>query len=151
MGWRLLAVLAMGGMAATGLAGCSSSRSPGANLSVFHLRPGQCILPPAAVKAELSSVKVVSCRTPHTGEVYSLVKDPGGDNYPGTTALQSFANGACLDGFSHYVGVDYRDSSLFFTYLLPTIRSWSSGDHTIDCVATTTGRRLTSSVRGSKL
>lgn len=150
MVWRFLAVLAMGGLAAGGVSGCSSSKSPGADLSVFHLRVGQCILPPSSVKAELSSVKVVSCRTPHTGEVYSLVKDPGGDNYPGTSALQTFANGACLDDFSKYVGVDYRDSSLFFTYLLPTIRSWSSGDHTVDCVVTTTGQRLSKSVKGSK-
>lgn len=135
-----------------GLSGCSSGgKSAGVQLSVFHLHPGDCIVPPTSIKAELSKLKVVSCREPHTQEVYALVVDHASDTYPGTSALQSFANGACLQQFASYVGVDYRDSSLYYTYLLPSVRSWASGDHTVDCVVTTTGQELTKSVKKSDL
>ena len=130
--------------------GCSSKSSHGVSLSVFHLRAGDCVVTPTAVKAELTSLDVVSCHQAHTQEVYALVSDSGGDTYPGTAALQTFANGACLQRFASYVGVDYRDSSLFYTYLLPSVRSWAAGDHTVDCVITTTGQKLTQSVKGSK-
>ncbi|HET9075891.1 MAG TPA: septum formation family protein [Acidimicrobiales bacterium] len=147
----LLSVLAAVGVAA-GLAGCSSGGPrAGAQLSVFHLHPGDCVLTPTAVKAELSSLKVVSCREPHTEEVYALAQDKSGQTYPGTTALQKFADGACLQSFAGYVGDDYRDSSLFYTYLLPSVRSWAAGDHTVDCVVTTTGRSLTRSVKNSHM
>lgn len=133
------------------LAGCGSPKgSPSASVSVFHLKPGDCIVPPTDVKAELSTVKVVSCRQPHTQEVYALVSDRAGDNYPGTKQLETFANGNCLQHYEGYVGVAYQHSSLFFTYLLPSVRSWAADDRTVVCVITTTGQRLTSSVKGSK-
>lgn len=146
--WAALAALIV---AVTAPAGCSSAKQPGVQVSVFHLRPGACVETPSAIKAELSSLKVVSCHQAHTEEVYALVADNAGDTYPGTSALQSFANGACLQRYAGYVGVDYRDSSLFFTYLLPSVRSWAAGDHTVDCVISTTGQTLTRSVKGSKL
>lgn len=133
-------------------AGCSGSSgsSAGVNVSVFHLKVGDCIVPPTSVKAELSSVKVVSCREPHTQEVFALVKDDAGDNYPGATALKTFANADCLEHFASYVGIQYRESSLFYTYLLPSVRSWAASDRTVVCIITTTGQELTSSVKGSK-
>jgi hypothetical protein len=110
------------------------------------------MVPPTSIHAELSSVKVVACREPHTQEVFALVSDSSaGDNYPGDTALRSFADGQCLQRFAPYVGVDYRDSSLFYTYLLPSVRSWAAKDRTVVCVITTTGQKLTSSVKGSRL
>ncbi len=133
-------------------AGCSvhSKPSVGASVSVFHLKAGDCLVPPTDVKAELTSVKVVSCREAHTQEVYALVTDPAGDNYPGASHLETFANGNCLEHYESYVGVAYQDSSLFYTYLLPSVRSWAAKDRTIVCVITTTAQKLTTSVKGSK-
>ena len=148
---RLVALIAILGAAGT-MTGCSSTaKSKGANLSVFHLRTGECATTPHAVKAQLSNLSVVSCRQPHTQEVYALVDDNAGSTYPGASALQNFANGACLQRFARYVGVDYRDSSLFYTYLLPSVRSWSQGDRTVDCLVTTTGQALTRSVKGARI
>ena len=50
------------------------------------------------------------------------------------------------------MGVDYRDSELFFTYLLPSPRSWEQDeDRTTLCFVTTTdGAQLTQSVEGTK-
>ena len=65
--------------------------------------------------------------------------------------LSAFAQGACAQHFTGYVGVDYLDSSLFFTYLLPSARSWESDDdRDVICFVTTTGGTLTGSVKGSK-
>ncbi|HLI54108.1 MAG TPA: septum formation family protein [Acidimicrobiales bacterium] len=147
---RRLAGLVVIGAALAALAGCSSA-SRGVQLSVFHLKPGDCVVTPTAIKAQLSKLTVVPCREPHTQEVYALVNDDAGSVYPGETSLQRFANAACLQRFAGYVGSDYQDSSLFFTYLLPSVRSWAAGDHTVDCVVTTTGQKLTRSVKGSRM
>ena len=65
--------------------------------------------------------------------------------------LPDAAEGACAQRFQSYVGVAYQDSSLFFTYLLPSARSWEQGDdRTVLCLVTTTGQKLTASVKGSK-
>ena len=146
----LIAAASLASVAAL-LAGCASSKPTASrSASVFHLRPGACIVPPTDIKAEVSSVKVVSCSTPHTQEVYASVQDNAGDNYPGATALRTFADANCLQRFKAYTGVDYRDSSLFYTYLLPSVRSWAANDRTVVCVVTTTGQPLTSSVRAKK-
>jgi hypothetical protein len=118
--------------------------------SVFHLSVGDCIVPPTTVQAQISTIKVVSCHAVHTQEVFALIKDNAGSNYPGATSLQTFANAGCLQHFQSYVGDAYEDSSLFYTYLLPSVRSWQSEDRTVVCVITTTGQPLTASVRGSK-
>jgi hypothetical protein len=144
----MAAVAALLALALGACAGGGASR--GVNLSVFHLKVGDCLVPPTNIQAELSSVKVVACKKPHTQEVFANVNDPAGDNYPGDTALRSFADGQCLQRFRAYVGVDYRESSLFYTYLLPSVRSWQAKDRTVVCVITTTGQQLTSSVKASR-
>ena len=50
-----------------------------------------------------------------------------------------------------YVGVDYLDSSLFYTYLLPSARSWDDDDRSVVCFVTSPGEPLQRSVKGSRL
>ncbi len=136
--------------------GNSASKSE----SVFSVRPGQCFQAPAKVQAELSSLQRTPCSTPHTREAYAIVpygatgtasSAQSGGAYPGSDALSTFAKGACAQRFTGYVGVDYLDSSLFFTYLLPSARSWESNDdRSVICFVTTTGSKITGSVKGSK-
>jgi hypothetical protein len=121
-------------------------------VSVFALSVGQCIVPPTQITAELSTLEVVACHVPHTQQVFFLVHDnSAGDNYPGASTLKTYADGHCLQHFQPFVGIDYQDSTLFYTYLLPSVRSWAAGDRTVTCLITTTGRKLTSSVQGSKM
>ncbi len=126
------------------------------NLSVFEVREGDCIVPPTDVKAELQNVKVVPCKDPHTQEAFAVepyvnkanTKD---DAYPGDQVLTAFADGVCLQDYQDYVGVAYQDSKLFYTYLLPSARSWNEGkDRKVVCIVTTTGEQLTESVKDSK-
>jgi hypothetical protein len=143
-------------VAAAAVAACSGGSSRGDATSVFRVAAGQCFLPPDKPKAELTSIDQVPCTQPHTQEAYAVVsyKSPSAEattDYPGDTALKQFADGACAQRFADYVGIDYQDSSLFFTYLVPSARSWQQADdrHVI-CFITTTGGLLHKSVKGSK-
>ena len=66
--------------------------------------------------------------------------------------LPSFANAKCAQDFQDYVGISYLDSSLFFTYLLPSARGWEQDtDRAVICFLTTTGAQLTASAKASRL
>lgn len=152
---RLGAPLALGA-AALALGGCNlfgigaTQKYTTRNLSVFTLHVGECLNPPTKIVAQVSTLQTLSCSAPHTEQVYALVRYRASNNYPGPTKLQSFANAKCLQDYAGFVGVPYQQSSLFFTYLLPSVRSWASGDRTVTCVVTTTGAKLKKSVQGSK-
>jgi hypothetical protein len=144
-----------------GLTSCSwfggGGSSTSSSESVFAVKPGQCFVAPSNVKAELSNLTRTPCTKPHTQESYASVtyqaSTAGATSsaFPGNDVLSTFAQGACAQQYSTYVGVDYLDSKLFFTYLLPSPRSWEQDDdRKILCFVTTTGAKLTSSVKGSK-
>ena len=157
---RAVAVVAMAAVGLIVLTGCSffGKSDKIQVVSALAVKPGDCVVAPTTIAAEVKDLNVVACTQPHQQEVYALVTYSGTAGtstaapYPGDAVLKAFADGACLDAFSAYVGSDYRDSSLFFTYLLPSARGWQAGDdRDVTCVITTTGSTRTSSVKGSKL
>ena len=159
---RSRAALACVLAAAALLTGCSSLDGDTDSTSVFDLQPGVCVLAPEheEVGVELSEVRTVPCEEPHELEVFALVDFPeqagtggtqAGSTFPGDAPLKDFADGACAEQFATYVGIDYRDSELFFTYLVPSARSWQAeNDRTVLCLITTTGEALTQSVAGTR-
>ena len=125
-----------------------------ADTSVFSVEPGTCLVAPAEVEVNITEVDAVPCDQEHTQEAYALVDyvspdGEGADEFPGEEALTAFADGACAEEFEGYVGVSYLDSSLFFTYLLPSARSWEEDDREVLCLVTSAGRPLTASVKGT--
>jgi hypothetical protein len=125
------------------------------DVSVFELLQGDCLSPPEEVQAGLEEVTVVPCADPHTQEIFEIIEyepaEEGNDDFPGDDELDDFAQAACLDPFTDYVYIDYIDSSLFITYLLPTVRSWNEeGDREVVCIAQTTGEQIQGSVEGSQ-
>lgn len=160
-GLRAVAVVAVLSVLLGGCSWFGGGKSDAQSESVFTVRPGQCFLTPGKVQAQLSSLKRVPCSAKHTREAYAKVDYTAGSGgsggsgsasaYPGSDALSTFAQGACAQRFAGYVGIDYLDSSLFFTYLMPSARSWEQqDDRAITCFVTSTGGTLTGSVRGSK-
>ncbi len=164
--------------AAAALAACggpAKSADAGKSVSVFDLRPQQCLDPPKAnPNLVVSDISVVHCSQPHVDEVYCVIPYsatvPSGPRacpsrpprlagsltaqYPGEPALSKFAAAACLNEFEPYVGAPYTQSSLYYTYLYPSPRSWDDPvrrDRTIVCVLHTAGAPLTRSAKGSKL
>jgi hypothetical protein len=124
-------------------------------VSVFSIEPGQCFEGQTEVKAQLSELTEVDCDDEHAQEAYALVtyEDAEGqtpDTYPGDDALTKFAQGACAGEYAKYVGIDYLDSELFYTYLLPSARSWEDDDRSAICFVTSAGEPLRGSVKGSK-
>lgn len=136
-------------------AACSGSDHEATEVSIFDLEVGDCMRAAEEISSEVETVDKVACDTGHELELYSEVAfttetgDAG--EFPGDAALVTFADGICAEGFEEYVGVDYRDSSLYFTYLLPSARGWDQGpDTSVLCFVTTTGEQLTATVRGSQ-
>lgn len=124
-------------------------------VSVFSIEPEQCFEGPGDVKAQLSELTEVDCSEAHAHEAYAVIEyrpaeGEAPDVYPGDDALTKFADGACAGAFGDYVGVDYLDSSLFYTFLLPSARSWDDDDRSVVCFVTTAGEPLQESVQGSK-
>lgn len=157
---RTVGAIATAAVALGALTGCSffGKNDKTTVVSVLKAKPGDCLVAPKAITAEVTNLTVVPCTQPHQQEVYALAAYPlpaGSETsapYPGEAVLKAFADGACLGAFAGYVGSDYRDSSLFFTYLLPSARGWQAGDdRDVTCIITTTGSTRTSSVKGSKL
>lgn len=139
------------------LSGCWFGGDGSGKVSVFDLGAGDCVLTPAETKVELTEVERVACSEPHQMEVFALrpYVAPGGgkapSDFPGQEALTSFADGACAESFTGYVGVDYRDSALYYTYVMPSARSWGQDkDRTVVCFLTTTGDKLKKSAKGTR-
>jgi len=162
---RLLRFVAIAAAGALTLSACSGSSGGSHDVSVFSVKSGECFVAPGTVHVQLSKLTATPCSKPHTQEAYALVRYVAAgaaagapsagasltSSYPGDDVLTTFAQGACAQRFGSYVGVDYLDSSLYFTYLLPSARGWEQdSDRTVICFVTTTGGKLTASVKGSK-
>ncbi len=156
---RVTTALAALVLAAT-VSGCSVlpwwNDDPGEKISVFDLEVGDCTITPQDVTVEVTDLTRVDCSVEHQQEVFAVLPyvDPATDERPSTRpdedALNAFADGACAAAFEDYVGVDYRDSDLFFTYLLPSTRGWEQNDdNNVVCFITTTGAMLTQSAKST--
>jgi hypothetical protein len=163
---------------AVALAACghqSNQITAPTSVSVFKLRPQECLNPPKAnPNLAVSTVMVLPCQDPHVDEVYCVLPyQPTPPNtaqtcpatpprfagsltedYPGEQALTNYANALCLNQFQPYVGSAYTGSSLYYTYLYPSPQSWDNSlkrDREIVCILHTVGAPLTRSAKGSKL
>lgn len=142
------------------LAGCSGDDDDGdASEAVPVLDVGsgggasRCLLVDEELSPEVSELPVVSCNEFHTHEVYAVVDYDEQDVYPGLTALEEFAERECLGAFESFVGVSAFDSSLVFSWLVPSLSGWTDeDDRDVLCVlADGEGRQLTRSMRGAQL
>lgn len=122
----------------------------GTTTSVFDLEVGDCY--DGATEANVETVDVVDCDTPHEYEVYALVQHEAGpgEEYPGDEAISDFADDACLgSSFEDYVGRSYQDSELYAFALQPTAETWDVGDREVVCAAFLQNEQLEGSVEGS--
>ncbi|MCX6466283.1 MAG: septum formation family protein [Pseudonocardiales bacterium] len=137
--------------AAVLLAGALAGVSACGGTSVLNLEVGQCISGQTAGEDDVSSVPVVDCAEPHTGEIYSLPQVPDGE-FPGEEALNQTAQELCAGpDFTTYVGVEYLQSEIYFSTLVPSADTWDDGDREIVCIllADQNGSETTGSLRGA--
>lgn len=114
---------------------------------VFELQVGDCLV--GEVEEEVTEVPLVPCDTPHTHEVFHLAEHPEGP-YPGSAAIEVFAEQACVGAFADYVGVELAESIYYFTYLFPSVSTWNDEeDRQIVCFVVSRDAEITGSVKGS--
>ena len=98
--------------------------------------PGQCFAAQQKLQAEIATLDAIPCDGPHRQEAYAIVayQPPAGVAgrcFPGRRDLKSYADAKCAEQFQSYVGISYLDSSLFFTYLLPSARGWEQYERSL--------------------
>ena len=113
---------------------------------------GTCLSFGDDVGETVEDLPVTACDVSHTHEIFAVVSS-GEDVYPGFDALEETALVECLGAFEDYVGVNPFDSTLFSSWLVPTLDSWNSDeDRETLCVAGNfDGAPLTATVRDSGL
>jgi hypothetical protein len=117
--------------------------------SVFALRVGDCLI--GEVAEEVLKVPLVPCTNEHTHEVFFTADVPG-DAYPGSAAISEFAEQQCVGHYYDYVGVELSESSFFFTYLFPSVSTWTSGkDRQVVCFVVSRLGPVLGTAKGSKL
>jgi hypothetical protein len=114
---------------------------------------GTCLQVDNKLGAEVTKLPVIACDQPHTHEIYAVVHYTEKDVYPGTAELETFAQRECLRAFEPYVGISAFDSTLFFTWMVPSLEGWNTKkDRDVLCVlGAQDGRQLSKSMKGSNL
>ncbi|WP_170219498.1 septum formation family protein [Nocardioides litoris] len=149
---RVAAVAVVVGLVPS-LGGCGLFGGDDGEEGVQSIEPGQCFQVPSEVKEQLADLDEVPCDEPHDREAFAVIgyeppdDETDADVFPGDDTLTRYADGRCASAFGDYTGTPYLDSDLYFTYLLPSPRSWQSGDRDVVCFAFDPGRRLDRSVR----
>lgn len=111
---------------------CSSDPEPGEPvaedpLGLGETGPGTCLEFDDEIGAEVTELPVIECDVPHTHEIYAVDDHPA-DVYPGFDELENYAQTACLAAFEPFVGNNPFDSSLFHTWMVPTLGGWNDDD-----------------------
>lgn len=114
--------------------------------------PGTCLVAAPDLGPEVTGIPTVPCTEEHTHELYAVVPYEDGDVFPGLAALDAFAQRSCVAEFEGYVGISVFDSTLTFSWLVPTLASWSNnGDRDVLCVVGPfDGSNLSVSVKDSQ-
>lgn len=103
-------------------------------LGAFAMEIGDCFQMPTEDLVE--SVEAVPCTDPHDAQVYAKFDMPDGV-YPGDAVVTEAGDTGCLDRFAAFVGKPFDESSLYLSYLFPTMETWdepSLKDREIVCV-----------------
>jgi hypothetical protein len=130
---RRFAALVLAVVASAGAAGCSSDDGTADGtatvdpLGLGAEAVGTCLKFDEAVGAEVTELPVIDCELPHSHEIYAIEKHPA-DVYPGFEQLESFAQLECLAAFEPYVRNNPFDSTLFYSWLVPTLDGWNDED-----------------------
>jgi hypothetical protein len=118
--------------------------------SVMSLQVGQCVNDKEQDEETVSTLPVVDCAQPHTGEVYALPVLADGE-FPGDAAVGEKADELCSGKeFEDYVGMSYEESVTHISSIVPSAESWDGGHREIVCLLQNEeGTPTTGSLRGS--
>ena len=136
------------------LGACSSDPNPDkpAEKGALEVSAGECLFVTEGLAAQVADLPVIDCTKPHTHEIFATVIDKTDQVFPGMATLEQLAETRCYGEFEGYVGISPFDSSLFVTWIVPSLGSWNDkDDRSILCVlGPSKGGQLTASVKGMK-
>ena len=120
------------------------------DMMATDLRVGDCFDFQDAAADEITDVTAKPCTTEHKYELIFTGSMPSG-SYPSEADFDAFVETSCLPAFAEYVGLQYDESVLDISWLVPLADAWSGGDRSVQCSAYDPGvDRLTGSLKGSK-
>ncbi len=124
----------------------------GGTASVFELEIGDCLFNELGkIADEVLEIPLVPCTEEHTHEVFFKAEHPEGP-YPGSAAIEEFAERQCVGAYYDYVGVELSESIYYYTYLFPSVSTWNDEkDRQVVCFVVSREQLLTASVQGTKL
>lgn len=120
--------------------GCSGDDDGTEDVKVVEIgkeQVGDCLLVESD-ESLVTSLPVIDCALEHSHEIFAVLEMTDDDFpvYPGTDALEAVAERECLTEFEDYVGISPFDSQYFYSWLVPTLDSWTRfTDRDVLCVA----------------
>lgn len=120
--------------------------------SVFELELGDCLSSELGLIGDaVLDIPLLPCDLEHTHEVFFKAEHPEGP-YPGSAAIELFAEQQCVGAYYDYVGVELSESVYYYTYLFPSVSTWNDDkDRQVVCFVVARDQFLTASVKGTKL
>jgi hypothetical protein len=122
--------------------------------NVTDLQVGDCFDLPAVTETSntVEDVQHHPCTEPHLYEAFAEHEYPGADSvaFPGSRALEKWAEQKCNASFLGYVGTSLKKSSLVVSFFTPSAEGWDEGDRVVNCILLTDPpEKLTVSLKAS--
>jgi hypothetical protein len=103
------------------------------NVALTALDAGQCLMDFENIN---QPVTVVTCSTPHNGQVLATELFPGDADYPGDDGLAARAKEVCDSAdLNEQAAASFGE--LQVTQATPSAKSWAEGDRRVDCIVYT--------------
>ena len=125
----------------------SSAAAPSSTTSTklaANMKVGDCVANDFN-GSRVSEVNIVSCDKLHAAEVVAVLTMPDGP-LPNQSTIGDYQH-KCADALAAYSSTSSQDPSIDLETLTPARFDWSSGDHTMDCIASLSPPR-TGSIKG---
>lgn len=97
----------------------------------------------------VADIPTIDCALPHDYEVYASI-DLDKAVWPGDDEIFALADEACYAPFTTWVGVPFDDSSLDYTYYVPTEDGWNDyDDREVSCIVFDPAGKVTGTLLAS--
>ena len=97
----------------------------------------------------VADIHTIDCTLPHDYEVYASI-DLDKAVWPGDDEIFALADEACYAPFATWVGVPFDDSTLDYTYYVPTEDGWNDyDDREVSCIVFDPAGKVTGTLLAS--
>lgn len=120
---------------ATGSPTATPAEEEGIAVNFLELNVGDCFDIPSSLPAG-EALRYSSCEVLHQYEAYAQFTAAEGE-FPGTDAIDAFANESCEPAFREFVGEAWQQSTYDFQFIVPSEATWDElQDRSVLCMVT---------------